>query len=94
LSAKFIPMTINTYIIKSTIDETFYFGQTTNLMKRLNQHNRGLDEATKNKRPWVLIAYKEFQTRGGAMSYERKLKELGSKTAIEKFVKEHDFHIV
>lgn len=87
-------MTIYTYIIKSTVDESYFYGQTTNIMRKLNQHNRGMDEATKSRRPWVLRAYKEFDTRSGAMSYERRLKALSTKSEVEKFIKEHRFHII
>lgn len=87
-------MTIYTYIINSTIDGSHFYGQTTNIMRRLNQHNRGLDDATRAKRPWVLKAYKEFSTRGGAMSYERRLKALTTQTEIDRFIRDHEFHII
>ncbi len=85
-------MVFFTYIIKSEKDGRFFYGQTNNLLRRLNQHNQGVEEATRSDRPWVLVAYKEFGTRSGAMSYERRLKALNTKTEVLKFVKEHDFH--
>jgi len=84
-------MIFYTYIIKSEKDGRFFYGQTSNLLRRLNQHNKGLEEATRSNRPWVLIAYQEFGTRAGAMSLERRLKALNSKTEVLKFVREHDF---
>ncbi len=87
-------MTVYTYIIKSTVENRYFYGQTTNLMRRLNQHNRGLEEATRSGRPWVLVAYREFNTRSGAMSYERRLKALINATEVEKFIRDHHFHLV
>ncbi|MBN2746169.1 MAG: GIY-YIG nuclease family protein [Bacteroidales bacterium] len=87
-------MTVFTYIIKSTVDDRYFYGQTTNLLRRLNQHNRGLEEATKAGRPWVLVAYREFETRGGAMSYERRLRALKNIAEVENFIREHHFHLV
>ena len=84
-------MIFYTYIIKSEQDGRFFYGQTNNLLRRLNQHNQGLEEATRSDRPWVLVAYKEFGTRAGAMSLERRLKELKSKATVMKFIKEHGF---
>lgn len=84
-------MIFYTYIIKSEQDGRFFYGQTNNLLRRLNQHNRGLEEATRSDRPWVLVAYKEFGTRAGAMSYERKLKEIKTKKEVLQFIKDHDF---
>jgi len=84
-------MIFYTYIIKSEKDGRFFYGQTSNLLRRLNQHNRGIEEATRSDRPWVLVAYKEFDTRSGSMSFERRLKSLKSKAEVLKFVKEHRF---
>ena len=84
-------MIFYTYIIKSEADGSFFYGQTNNLLRRLNQHNKGLEEATRSDRPWVLVAYKEFDTRSGSMSFERRLKSLKSKAEVLNFVKEHRF---
>ncbi len=84
-------MTFFTYIIRSEVDGSYFYGQTTNLLRRLNRHNKGLMEATRSKRPWVLVAYKEFSTRSGAMSYERRLEELKSKNAVLNFIKKNGF---
>jgi putative endonuclease len=87
-------MVFYTYIIKSESDNRLFYGQTNNLLRRLNQHNQGLEESTRSDRPWVLLAYKEFDTRSGAMAYHRRLNELRTKSAVMKFIREHGFHKV
>jgi putative endonuclease len=84
-------MTYYTYIIKSTVDGSYFFGQTKNLLKRLNEHNRGLEEKTKAGRPWVLVAHKELSTRNAAMGLNRKLNELSTVSEVESFIKEYNF---
>lgn len=83
-----------TYIIKSTVNGAYFYGQTSNLLKRLNQHNHGLEEKTRDGRPWILLAFKEFDTRNGAMSFERKLQALNSPTEVENFISENGFQKV
>lgn len=84
-------MTFFTYIIKSQVDGRFFIGQTTNIKRRLSQHNRGLEEQTRKYRPWVLVAFKEFETRGGAMSHDRRLKMLATEVEMEDYFKNHGF---
>ena len=84
-------MIFYTYIIKSEQDGRFFYGQTNNLLRRLNQHNQGLEKSTRSDRPWVLVAYKEFGTRAGAMSLERRLKSKKTKKEVLRFIKENDF---
>ena len=65
------------YMLRSLKDGKFYTGHTTNLRARLEQHNRGLVRSTKGRRPFKLVYWKAFRTRGGAMRRERELKLLG-----------------
>ena len=37
-------------------------------------HNRGKVKSTKGYKPWVLLEYKEFDSRSGAVKHERFLK--------------------
>lgn len=47
---------------------------TTELEKRVKQHNLGQNKSTKGFLPWVLIYYKEFQTRNEARIREKYFK--------------------
>ena len=42
-----------TYVLKSTKDTDFYTGFTNDLKLRFEQHNKGLVESTKQRRPFT-----------------------------------------
>lgn len=46
-----------TYVLKSKKDNKLYIGTSNDLKKRLKEHNFGHVEATKNRRPFILIYY-------------------------------------
>ncbi len=61
----------NTYILRSEINRTHYYGHTKNLNDRLKRHNGGKVRSTKAKRPWGLIYSEKFETKSEA--YQREL---------------------
>jgi putative endonuclease len=76
-----------TYVLQSTKDGNFYTGLTKNLKLRFEQHNKGLVESTKNRKPFKIIYYeacidkydaarreKYFKTYHGKMYIKRRLK--------------------
>ncbi len=64
------------YILKSETKGTSYVGHTSNLEKRLEEHNNGKSLSTRNKRPWKLVYEEECQTRSEAVSRERYFKSV------------------
>lgn len=73
------------YALKSLKDNKYYFGQTDNVIKRVNLHNSGKVLSTKTRRPLKLIGYRAFETRGKAMFFEHNLKSHGDRK--QKFIK-------
>ena len=76
-----------TYVLISERDGHFYTGFTKNLKLRFEQHNKGLVESTKDRRPLRLLYYeacldqndatkreKYFKTYHGKMFLKRRLK--------------------
>ncbi|MDP2303877.1 MAG: GIY-YIG nuclease family protein [Ignavibacteria bacterium] len=59
-----------TYILKSKKTNTYYYGFTSDLQKRLELHNSGKSKYTKNRRPWILHYFEEFNTKDEAISRE------------------------
>ena len=59
------------YFLKSRINSDLYVGSTENVEKRLARHNGGRVKSTKAYRPWILLGYLQYKTRGEAMSSER-----------------------
>ena len=66
------------YLIKSKKDNSLYFGNTKDLDKRLNDHNRGSNPSTKKKAPFEMIYYEGYKSMEDAIERERKLKNYGS----------------
>ena len=63
------------YILKSSIDYALYTGQTNNLKNRLKKHNLGQIISTKNKIPYNLVYFEEYDSRAEAMQREWELKK-------------------
>jgi putative endonuclease len=62
------------YALRSQKDGRIYVGFTTDLPKRLNEHNAGKTKSTKGFRPWTLIYSEEIPTREMARKREKYLK--------------------
>ena len=74
------------YILTSEQDPTkIYIGKTSNLEKRLSEHNRGESHYTKTYAPWKVETYIAFLNEKSAGIFERYLKA-GSGFA---FLKKH-----
>jgi len=58
------------YIIRS--EEGYYYtGQTSDLQRRLLEHNSGISHSTKHGHNWQVIYKEEFSTRSEAMKREK-----------------------
>lgn len=65
------------YIIKSQNYSQLYIGRTTNLLKRLTEHNSGLSPSTKKYLPWKFVYFEGYANEEDAKDRERKLKQFG-----------------
>lgn len=72
------------YILKSTRNNKYYIGYTSNIEERLRLHNSGRVLATKNYRPWGLFYLERFNTEKEAINRERRIKSWKSRSMIEK----------
>jgi putative endonuclease len=77
-----------TYILQSAKSGRYYIGHTNDLVARLERHNTGKATATKNKGPWVLKYYEEYETKQLANSRELNIKSMKSRVYIEKLISE------
>ncbi len=62
------------YILQSQSDNTFYTGLSSDVARRLKEHNAGLTKTTKARIPWHVIHIEEFSTRSEARAREKFLK--------------------
>jgi len=73
------------YIIRCS-DGTFYCGQTTDLKRRIEEHNLGKSKSaryTKSRRPVKLEYFERFKTVGTALKREMQIKKLTRKGKVE-----------
>ncbi len=64
------------YLLVSEDGKT-YIGYTSDLRRRLREHNKGYNKSTRGKK-WKLIYYEAFLSEEDAKDRERKLKQRGS----------------
>jgi len=75
------------YILYSHKDGKFYTGYTSNLMRRLNEHNNGNVKSTKYRRPLNLVYYEVSLNKNDALHRELYLKTTYGKRYIKNRIK-------
>ena len=63
------------YMIESQQSGIFYKGSTSDYVKRLTEHNEGINDYTKGKGLWILVFVQIFETKSEALVQEKKLKK-------------------
>lgn len=74
------------YILKSLKNGSLYIGYTTDLKKRVAEHNNGESLATKPFRPYKLIFYEAFLNERDAKNREEYLKGGYGRKTIKKML--------
>jgi len=77
------------YILQSLKNESFYIGYTTDLKKRVREHNNGQSLATKPFRPYRIIFYEAFLDRIDAKNREEYLKGGYGRKTIKKMLNKY-----
>lgn len=73
------------YILKSEADESrFYIGSTSDLKKRLAEHNLGKSIHTNKFRPWHVKTYLAFSDKKKAAEFEDYLKSSSGRAFAKK----------
>jgi putative endonuclease len=62
------------YVLQSEIDNQFYTGYTSDLHKRLEEHNAGNVHSTKNRKPLKLVYFEGCLNQQDATHREKYLK--------------------
>ena len=75
------------YILYSLKDGQFYKGFTTDLKRRLIEHNSGKNKSTEYRRPLKLVHYEAYLTRKDAEFREKYLKTSMGMRVIKKQLK-------
>jgi len=78
-----------TYVLQSIEDGDFYRGFTENLKLRFEQHNNGLVESTKDRRPFKLVYYEACLDQNVAIRREKYLKTFHRKMFLKRRLKSY-----
>ena len=71
------------YVLQSEKDHNFYVGFTTDIMSRLNQHNKGMVNSTKLRIPLKLLYWEGCLSQKDATEREKYLKSAWGKRYIK-----------
>ncbi len=74
------------YILYSEKLDKYYIGSTTDIDRRLQEHNRGKEKFTSTGTPWKLVYKEHFVHLKDARSRERQIKKLKSRKYIDSLV--------
>jgi len=78
-----------TYVLQSLKDRNFYVGYTNNLVKRIEEHNKGKVPSTKNRVPLKLIYWEGCLNQQDATRREKYLKTSWGKRFIKNRLKSY-----
>jgi len=76
------------YLIQSKAGG-LYVGYTSDLKKRLREHNQGLNFSTKTYKPWELIHYEAYLNEDDAKRREKYLKSSQGARLLKRMLKEY-----
>ena len=78
-----------TYILKSDKFDQIYIGYTSDLKRRFEEHNRGINLSTKRYRPWKIIYYEACINEDDAKRRETYLKTTQGGRLLKRRLKEY-----
>ena len=82
------------YIIKSCKTGKFYIGHTSDLPRRIADHNRGKSRSVRNRGPFDLVYKEEFLDRAAAVRREKEIKRYKGGNAFKKLISQNSNSIV
>jgi len=74
------------YVLWSQTADRTYFGLTSNVNRRLEQHNAGRSYSTKDYVPYILLFSEPFADRAEARIREKYLKSSAGRRFLQKFL--------
>jgi len=77
------------YVLQSIRNKELYIGYTTDLIKRLKEHNQGLVFSTKPFKPWKVIYYEACLDKEDAKRRENYLKKTQGRRLLKRRLKEY-----
>lgn len=65
------------YVLYSRKHDRYYIGESSDLKRRLSEHNSGQSFSTKPYTPWEVVYYEAYPSKQSAVDREKKLKHHG-----------------
>jgi len=81
------------YILMSLKNNELYTGFTSDLKKRLQEHNQGLNFSTKRYMPWKVVYYEACLDKDDAVRRERYLKTTQGGRLVKRRLKEYLYKV-
>lgn len=79
------------YVLRSKVNDSFYVGCTNEIKRRLEEHNSGMSQSTKSKKPWKLIFFEAYIDSEDAYRREKYLKTSQGMRLLKRMLKEYLF---
>lgn len=74
------------YVLRSLKDLKFYIGSTSDLARRLQDHNAGRNNSTKHRRPFELVYHETYDNEEDAVRREFQIKRYRGGEAFKKLI--------
>ena len=74
------------YILHAHSADRLYSGQTQDLARRLERHNKGYERSTRHGTPWSLACAIKVTSRSEAIKLERRLKNMKSRKRVFEWI--------
>lgn len=75
------------YLLSSKSANKLYVGKSSDLRRRIEEHNTGQNMSTKAHRPWEVIFYEAYTNRDDANRREKYLKTTQGRQALRRMLK-------
>ncbi|MFZ2150099.1 MAG: GIY-YIG nuclease family protein [Minisyncoccia bacterium] len=82
-----------TYILQSQKNKELYIGYTSDLKRRVEEHNQGLNFSTKRYIPWNIIYYEACIEESDAKRREKYLKTTQGNRLIKRRIKDYIYKL-
>lgn len=76
------------YVLQSDFDDGLYIGFSSELKRRLKEHQSGRSMSTRHRGPWVLIYYESYLCEEDALGRERFFEKWSRSSIVAKAVRD------